>query len=250
MPSRRVLLYLPAYNSARTLERTLAEVPRGAADDVLLVDDGSRDGTADLARRLGARVIAHPRNLGYGASQKTAYREALRGGYGAVAMLHPDAQHDGRLLPYLVGPVRDGIYDVMLGSRIRTRAEALAGGMPLHKYLANRILTLAQNVALGQNLSEWHSGYRVYSRRFLEAAPFDGNSDGFLFDTEMLLQAVMLEFRVGEIPAPVRYGNGSSSIGTGAAAIYALGTLARVASCLAHRAGVRRSTLWLPAGEP
>jgi len=242
-----VLLYLPAYNAARTLERTLSEIPPGAVDDILLVDDGSTDGTAAVAERLGLRALRHPRNLGYGASQKSAYREALRAGAGVVVMLHPDAQHDGRLLPYLIGPVREGIYDVMLGSRIRARAEALAGGMPLHKYLANRALTLVENVVLGQNFSEWHTGYRVYARRFLETAPFHANSDDFLFDSEMLLQAIMLGFRVGEIPAPVRYGPGSSSIGSGAAARYALGTLAAVASCALHRAGVRRDPRWLPA---
>ncbi len=241
------LLYLPAFNAARTLERTLAEIPAGWARHLLVVDDGSGDGTAELARRLGLAVIAHPRNLGYGASQKTAYREALRRGHDAVVMLHPDAQHDGRLLPYLAGPVLDGIYDVMIGSRIRTRAEALAGGMPLHKYLANRALTLVQNVALGQNLSEWHSGYRVYSRRLLLSARFEHNSDGFLFDSQMLLQAVMLGLRIGEIPAPVRYGRDSSSIGLGAGCAYALGTLAAVGSCLLHRSGLRAETRWTPA---
>lgn len=239
-----VLLYLPAYNAARTLESSLQEIPRGIADAILVVDDASRDGTAEVARRLGLRVVEHSRNRGYGASQKTAYREALELGADCVVMFHPDTQHDGRLLPYLVGPVLDGIYDVMLGSRIRSRAEALGGGMPPGKYLANRALTLAQNVTMGQNLSEWHTGYRVYSRSFLEAASFESNSDDFLFDSEMLLQAVMLGFRIGEIPAPVRYGPEASSIGRRAAARYALGTLAAVASCLLHRAGVRSDRRW------
>jgi glycosyltransferase involved in cell wall biosynthesis len=239
-----VLLYLPAYNAARTLERSLAEVPSGVADELLVVDDASRDGTAAVARRLGLRVIVHSRNRGYGASQKTAYREALRTGAACVVMFHPDTQHDGRILPYLVGPVLDGLYDVMLGSRIRSRAEALRGGMPPARYLANRALTLVQNVLMGQNLSEWHTGYRVYSRAFLAAAPFELNSDGFLFDSEMLLQAVMLGFRIGEIPTPVRYGPEASSIGGWAAARYALGTLAAVGSCLLHRSGVRSDRRW------
>lgn len=225
-------------------------MPPGLAADLLLVDDGSTDGTPDVARRLGLRLIAHPRSQGYGASQKTAYREALRGGYEAVVMLHPDAQHDGRLLPFLVGPVLEGIYDVMVGSRIRTRPEALAGGMPLAKYLANRALTLVENVAMGQNLSEWHSGYRAYSRRFLLSVPFEENSDGFLFDSEMLLQAVRLGFRVGEIPVPVRYGPECSSIPLAAATRYALGTLAAVASCLLHRAGLRCDPRWEPGCRP
>ncbi|MEE9217954.1 MAG: glycosyltransferase family 2 protein [Acidobacteriota bacterium] len=239
-----VLLYLPAYNAARTLERTLSEIPSGLADELLLVDDGSGDDTAALALRWGLKVLRHSRNLGYGASQKSAYREALRRGFEVVVMLHPDTQHDGRLLPYLVGPVREGIYDVMLGSRIRTRAEALSGGMPLKKYLANRSLTLVQNLVMGQNLSEWHTGFRAYHRRVLQAVFFERNSDNFVFDTEMLLQAVMLGFRVGEIPIPVRYGLGASSIGAAAAARYALGTLGALGSCLLHRAGLRRDPRW------
>ena len=243
----RTLLYLPAFNAAPTLERSLNEVPPGAVDEVLLVDDGSRDGTADLARRLGLRVITHSRNLGYGANQKTAYREALKREYGLVAMLHPDLQHDGRLLPSLIGPVREGTCDLVLGTRIRTCAEAIAGGMPLYKYAANRTLSLVQNFALGTRISEWHTGYRVYSRRFLQRVPFELNSDGFLFDSEMLLQAVMLGFRIGEVPVPVRYGPGCSSIALRPASRYALGTLAAVGSCLTHRAGLRTDRRWLPA---
>jgi len=240
----RALLYLPAFNAAGTLERTLKAVPPGVVDDVLLVDDGSRDETVSVARRLGLGVIAHLHNRGYGASQKTAYRATLRGGYDLVVMLHPDAQHDGRLLPHLVGPVREGIFDLMLGSRIRTRSEALAGGMPLYKYVSNCLLTRVQNAALGQNFSEWHTWFRVYHRRFLEAVDFERNSDDFAFDTEMLLQAVTLGFRVGETPVPVSYGPGSSSIRPAAALRYALSSLAAVGSCVLHRHGLRRDPRW------
>lgn len=242
----RTLLYLPAYNAARTLECTLTGVTPGEVDEVLLVDDGSHDETVAVARRLGLRVIAHGKNQGYGASQKTAYRAALRAGFDQVVMLHPDMQHDARLLPYLLGPVREGIYDIMLGSRIRTRAEALAGGMPLYKYFSNRVLTRVQNIATGQNFSEWHTGFRVYHRRVLEAVPFEQNSDDFAFDSEMLLQAVTFGFRVGEIPVPVRYGPGSSSIRPAAAVRYALATLAALGSCLLHRCGIRHHPRWRP----
>ncbi len=244
----RTLLYLPAYNAARTLERTLSGVTPGEVDEVLLVDDGSHDETLSVARRFGLRIIAHAKNQGYGASQKTAYRAALSGGFDQVVMLHPDTQHDARLLPYLLGPVQEDIYDIMLGSRIRTRTEALAGGMPLYKYISNRVLTLVQNVATGQNFSEWHTGFRVYHRRVLEAVPFEQNSDDFAFDSEMLLQAVTFGFRVGEIPVPVRYGPGASSIRPAAAARYALATLAALGSCFLHRCGINHDPRWRPAG--
>ena len=245
----RVLLYLPAYNAARTLEAALQEVPAGAAAEILLVDDGSRDGTPNLARRLGLRVIVHSVNRGYGASQKTAYREFLKSHADIVVMLHPDGQHDGSLVPRLTAPLAEGRCDVMLAARSGSRGEARAGGMPLYKYLANRALSGAQNICLGQSFSEWHTGCRAYTRRFIEAAPFERNSDGFLFDSEILLQAVMLGCRMGEIQMPIRYGPLASSISLLPSLGYAVGTMAAVGSCLLHRAGWRRDERWVAAAR-
>jgi len=169
----RVIVVMPAYNAALTVERTVRDIPPGVADEVILVDDASRDRTVDIARALGLTVIEHERNLGYGGNQKTCYRAALERGADIVIMLHPDYQYDSRAIPYIVGFVRLGICDLMLGSRIRTRREALEGGMPLLKYLMNRVLTLCMNVVLGQNLGDCHSGFRVYRREVLETIPVD-----------------------------------------------------------------------------
>ena len=172
----RVIVVMPAYNAALTVERTVRDIPPGVADEVILVDDASRDRTVDIARALGLTVIEHERNLGYGGNQKTCYRAALERGADIVIMLHPDYQYDSRAIPYIVGFVRLGICDLMLGSRIRTRREALEGGMPLLKYLMNRVLTLCMNVVLGQNLGDCHSGFRVYRREVLETIPLPGTN--------------------------------------------------------------------------
>jgi glycosyltransferase involved in cell wall biosynthesis len=235
-----VLVVMPAYNAARTLARTLADIPPGSVDEVLLVDDASRDDTVAVAEGLGLRVIRHPENRGYGANQKTCYAAALATDADVVVMIHPDYQYDSRVIPHAVGFLRLGICDVVVGSRIRTRREALDGGMPWWKYLANRVLTTLENVALGQNLGDFHSGFRAYRRQVLETVPFDRNSDDFVFDTQFLVQCVHFGFRVGDVPVPVRYFDEASSIDFRRSVRYGLGTLGAVGGFWLHRLGVRR----------
>lgn len=245
----RLVVVMPAYNAEATLERTVRDLPPGVAAEVLLVDDGSRDRTVAIAEALGLTVLRHPRNLGYGANQKTCYRAALARGAEVVAMVHPDYQYDVRLLPYLAGFLELGVCDVLLGCRIRSRAEALAGGMPLWKYLANRGLTLVENLVLGQNLGECHSGLRLFRREVLETIPFEANSDDFVFDSQILAQAAYFGFRIADAPVPVRYFPEASSIDFGRSVVYGLGTLAVLGRYLAHRSGLVRSRLFLPASR-
>ena len=209
---QKVIVVLPAYNAAKTLERTVADIPRDIVDEIILVDDGSNDETIFLAKSLGLVVIKHEINKGYGANQKTCYRAALERGADIVVMLHPDYQYDPKLIKYFVGLIQENYFDIMLGSRIRSRREALAGGMPLYKYYANRFLTLVENLASGQNLSEWHTGMRAYTREVLEHIDFALNSDDFVFDSQILFQAVEKKYRIGELPVPVRYFPEASSI--------------------------------------
>jgi len=203
---------MPAYNAATTLERTLSDIPSGTVDEVILVDDCSRDNTADLARTLGLTVFVHERNRGYGGNQKTCYRRALDSGAEYVVMIHPDYQYDSRVIGVAVEILKLGICDVVLGSRIRTRKEALDGGMPGWKYIANRLLTITENVALGQNLGDFHSGFRAYRREVLETIPFENNTDDFAFDSQFLAQTVYFGFKLGDVPVPVRYFDEASSI--------------------------------------
>lgn len=234
----KVVLVMPAYNAADTLRRTWADIPDGYVDEHILVDDASRDDTVAIARSLGIRVLEHVRNRGYGGNQKTCYREALDRGADIVIMLHPDYQYDPRLVPMMVLPLQLGILDVMLGSRVRTRQECLESGMPLYKYLGNRLLTLVENVALGQNMGEFHSGFRAYRREVLERLPFERFSDDFVFDSQFLVSAVDAGFRLGEIPVPVRYMPEASSIGLRRSVRYGLGTLGAVGQYLLKRAGL------------
>ena len=246
----KVIVVMPAYNAATTVEPTVAEIPPGLADEIILVDDASRDDTAAIGRRLGLTVIVHPENRGYGGNQKTCYRAALERGADYVIMIHPDHQYDGRLAGHLLGFLTSGVVDVMLGSRIRTRREALAGGMPLYKYLANRVLTILENIALGQNLTEFHSGYRFYTRRVLETIPWQRNADDFVFDSQFLVQAVHFGFRLADAPVPTRYMPEASSINWRRSIVYGLGTLWTVAEFWLHRLGLRRSPLFSPAPPP
>jgi glycosyltransferase involved in cell wall biosynthesis len=221
---KRVVVVLPAYNAARTLERTVADLPRDVVDEILLVDDASHDDTVAVARRLGLRTFVHPKNLGYGGNQKTCYREALALGADIVVMVHPDYQYDPRLVTPMASMIAADVYDVVLGSRIIGNG-ALRGGMPVYKYVSNRLLTAVQNLLLGEKLSEYHTGYRAYARRVLETLPFEHSSDDFLFDNQVLVQLFWFGFRVGEVSCPTRYQPESSSIGVRRSCVYGVGVL-------------------------
>ena len=201
---KRVCVVLPAYNAERTLERTVEEIPRDIVDDVILVDDASADHTVELSRRLGLHTVVHPRNLGYGGNQKTCYREALARDADVVVMLHPDYQYTPKLLTALASLVAIGQYDAVLGSRILSES-AHKRGMPFYKYVSNRLLTLVQNVLLRSKLSEFHTGYRAFSRELLETLPLEENSDDFVFDNQMLAQAIFFGYRIGEVSCPAKY---------------------------------------------
>ncbi|MFH1178338.1 MAG: glycosyltransferase family 2 protein [bacterium] len=220
----KVVVVLPAYNAAKTLEKTVADIPKNIVDEIILVDDGSSDETSRLAQSLGLIVITHEKNKGYGANQKTCYRAALSRGADIIVMLHPDYQYDPKLIKYFIGLIQENYFDVMLGSRIRSRKETLAGGMPIYKYYANRFLTLIENLASGQNLSEWHTGMRAYTREVLENLDFKNNSDDFVFDTQILFRAIEKNYRIGEIPVPVRYFPEASSINFSRSMKYGLET--------------------------
>jgi len=222
---KKIIIVMPAYNATETLEKTYNDIPQGIVDEIILVDDASSDRTVEIAKKLGLTVIVHSDNRGYGANQKTCYDEALKRNPDIVVMIHPDYQYDSRLIPYIVGFLEKGICDVILGSRIRTRSEALKCGMPKYKYISNRILTFIENVVLGQNVSDFHSGYRAYTRKVLETIPYHNNSDDFVFDTEFLVQAVYFGFRIGDVPVPVRYFDEASSINFSNSIIYGTKTL-------------------------
>src|SRR5262245_44050855 len=248
-PARRsgkVIAVMPAYNAERTLAATLADMPPGCVDEIILVDDGSTDHTVEIAREIGLTVLVHPQNRGYGGNQKTCYAEALKRGADIVVMIHPDYQYDSRVIPHAVGLIELDICDVVLGSRIRSRAEAFKGGMPAYKYIANRFLTAFENVALGQNLGDFHSGFRVYRRQVLERIPYEENSDDFVFDTQLLVQAVRLGFRLGDVPVPVRYFDAASSISFRRSLRYGLLTLGVVGQYWLDRLGLVRSPRFAP----
>ncbi|MFV0442704.1 MAG: glycosyltransferase family 2 protein [Planctomycetaceae bacterium] len=235
---------MPAYNAAATLERTLADIPHNCVDEVILVDDCSKDNTVELARSLGLTVIAHEQNLGYGGNQKTCYTRALESDADYVVMIHPDYQYDARMIPAAIETMRLGICDVVLGNRIRTRWEALEGGMPAWKYIANRGLTTLENVALGQNLGDFHSGFRAYSRKVLETIPWQNNSNDFVFDTQFLAQAVYFGFKVGDIPVPVRYFDEASSINFRRSVTYGCRTLWTMAQYWFERMHLTRNPIF------
>lgn len=220
----RVIVTMPAYNAAKTLLRTFEDIPKGLVHEVILVDDCSQDDTAETALSIGIKVIRHPHNVGYGGNQKTCYLEALRDGADVVIMLHPDYQYDPRKIPEIIAPILEGKADIVLGSRL-LNGGALRGGMPMYKYISNRFLTTVQNLVLGTHLSEFHTGYRAYSRRFLERVPFLRNSLAFVFDAEILCQAVYFGFNIDEIAVETRYFAEASSINFWNSVKYGLGVL-------------------------
>jgi len=216
---------MPAYNAAKTLEKTVAEIPREIVDEILLVDDASSDETVKLADRLDLTVFLHEKNFGYGRNQKTCYREALRREADIVVMVHPDYQYSPHLIVPMAGMIAYGEYDAVIASRILGRG-ALAGGMPFYKYVANRVLTLVQNLLMSYKLSEYHTGFRAFSRKVLETLPLEENSDDFVFDNQMLAQVIHFQFRLGEISSPTRYFAEASSINFTRSVRYGLGVLA------------------------
>ena len=232
---------MPAHNAARTLEQTYDAIPKEWVDEIILVDDSSTDETLQIARRLPVHTIWHPHNVGYGGNQKTCYLEALQRDADAVVMLHPDGQYEPTLIPQLVAPILTDRADLVLGSRLAIPGAWREGGMPVHKYLANRGLTAIENRVLHTRLSEMHTGYRAYSRRLLLGIPFLRNSLDFSFDSEVLMQAVHFGYRIAEVPARSRYHDDASSISLRPASVYAVKTLGVAGRLLLHRAGIVRS---------
>lgn len=230
---------MPAYNAEKTLEKTYRDIPKDAAQEVIVVDDDSRDATVKVAKKLGIPVLVHEKNLGYGGNQKTCYREALSRGGEIIVMIHPDYQYDATLTSDLIKPIQEGRFDIMLGSRIRTRKESLEGGMPLYKYISNRFLTVLENIFLGLNLSEYHTGFRAFDRKVLENLPLKNFSNDFVFDQEILVSAHAGGFRMGEIPVPVRYFPEASSINFFRSSIYGLMIIRLLLLYLLYTLGIK-----------
>jgi glycosyltransferase involved in cell wall biosynthesis len=243
LSGKRIVVVMPAYHAGRTLEATWRDLPHDIVDEVIVVDDASDDDTVSVARALGLEVILHPQNMGYGANQKTCYMEALTRGADIVVMVHPDYQYEPRLVTAMAGMIASGVYDTVIGSRI-LGGGALRGGMPVWKYVANRMLTLFENLLLGAKLSEYHSGYRAYSRGLLDAVPWQRNSDDFVFDNEILAQAIVGGFRIGEISVPTRYFAQASSINFPRSVRYGLGVVSTTILALLARLGLYRHRLF------
>lgn len=245
---KKLIVVMPAYNAEKTLRQTYAELPHEYVDEVILVDDASRDSTTIVAHDLGITTIVHAENRGYGANQKTCYREALKLGADIVVMVHPDYQYSPRLVTAMASMITSGHYDVVLGSRILCGG-TWQGEMPLYKYIANRFLTLVENLMLGIKLSEFHTGYRAFNREVLLALPLEENSDDFVFDNEMLAQAVYLGFRIGEISCPTRYFDDASSITFKRSVSYGFGVLATSGKFVLQKLGLARYALFSSNGR-
>lgn len=244
---KRVAVVMPAYNAEKTLEMTVRELT-DIVDIRILVDDSSKDQTASLSRQLGVQTYIHDKNYGYGRNQQTCYREALAAGADIVVMVHPDYQYTPLLVPAMAGMIGSGVYDMVLASRI-LGGGALKGGMPGYKYVSNRLLTAFQNLFLGVKLSEYHTGFRAFSKELLEALPLLENSDDFVFDNQMIAQAVMFGFRIGEISCPTKYFKEASSINFKRSVEYGLGVVSTTASFVAHKRGLRHIPRFDPAGR-
>lgn len=245
---KKLIVVMPAYNAEKTLRQTHRELPHEYVDEVILVDDASSDRTAEVASELGIRTIIHRENKGYGANQKTCYHEALHHGADIVVMVHPDYQYSPRLVTAMASMIASEQYDVVLGSRI-LGGQALKGGMPLYKYIANRLLTFVENLIVGAKLSEYHSGFRAFSRGVLGGLPLEENDDDFVSDNEMLVHAVYFGFRIGEISCPTRYFEDASSINFSRSVKYGMGVLATSVKFLLQKTGIRSFPLFSTAGE-
>lgn len=240
----KVVVVMPAYNAAKTLKKTYDDITPGIVSKIILVDDGSHDKTVEKAKKLGIETFVHPQNRGYGGNQKTCYTMALNEDADIVVMIHPDYQYDSSLTGDMVKPIIDGRFDIMLGSRIRTREEALEGGMPIWKYFSNRLLTILQNIILGQNLSEYHTGFRAFNKKVLKKLPFHKFSDDFVFDQDILISAVREKFRIGEIPVPVRYFPEASSINFARSVKYGIGILYGLTLYILDQFGIYKSKIF------
>jgi glycosyltransferase involved in cell wall biosynthesis len=248
LDGKKIIVVMPAYNAEVTLEQTYRDIPQGLVDEVLVVDDCSRDNTSAVAQRLGLPVFVHEKNLGYGGNQKTCYQEALKKGADIVIMLHPDYQYPPKLINAMAALVGSGMFDMVLGSRI-LGGMARKGGMPLYKYICNRILTFIENVLLGQKLSEYHTGYRAFSRDLLLKLPILENSDDFVFDNEMLAQAVYFGCRIGEITSPAKYTKDSSSISFCRSVVYGFGVFGTIGKFLLQRMSLAKFSIFDPYGR-
>ncbi len=235
---KKVVVVMPAYNAELTLEKTVRDIPDGSVDEMIVCDDCSTDKTVQIARDLGLKLLVHQENRGYGANQKTCYDAVLETDADIIVMIHPDYQYDPQVIPFAAGFIALGICDVVIGSRVRTRRETLEGGMPIYKYISNRFLTTVENIGFGQNLGDFHSGFRAYRREVLEKVDYHRNSDDFIFDTEFLAQAVFHGFRIGDIPVPTRYSFESSSINFPRSLKYGLGCILVVIKFLLQKTGL------------
>jgi glycosyltransferase involved in cell wall biosynthesis len=248
LKDKHIVVVMPAYNAERTLKKTYEEIPHDIVDHVILVDDQSQDSTADIARSLGIHTIVHSRNRGYGGNQKTCYREAVKLGADIVIMVHPDYQYTPKLITAMASLIAEGLFDCVLGSRI-LGVGAVRGGMPRYKFVANRVLTLIQNLLLRYKLSEYHTGYRAFSRRVLETLPLEENEDDFVFDNQMLSQIIYAGYDIAEVTCPTRYMEDSSSISFPRAVRYGLGVLRTSLAFRLHRLGLRNDHLFTPIDD-
>lgn len=235
---------MPAYNAAKTIKKTYGDIPKDLNAEVIVVDDASGDKTVKIAQKMGLKTFVHPNNLGYGGNQKTCYWEALKMKPDIVVMIHPDYQYDATLTKELIRPIIDERFDIMLGSRIRTRKEVFKGGMPWWKYFGNRFLTMAENLITGLNLSEYHTGFRAYSKKVLKRIPFQRFSNSFVFDQEILISAVSFDFKIGEIPVPVRYFPEASSANFSSSVRYGLETLKVLFFFVLYQAGIYKARIF------
>jgi glycosyltransferase involved in cell wall biosynthesis len=245
---KKLIVIMPAYNAGNTVRRTYSELPHEYVDEVILVDDASKDSTSKVSQELGIGTIIHAENVGYGGNQKTCYREAIRHGADIIVMVHPDYQYSPRLVTAMASMIASGHYDVVLGSRI-LGGTALKGGMPLYKYIANRFLTLIDNMVLGVKLSEYHTGFRAFTREVLETLPLNENSDDFVFDNEMLVQAVFFGFKIGELSCPTRYFKEASSINFRRSVKYGFGVIATLMKYILSRLSLKRFAIFSSKGR-
>ena len=240
---KKIVVVMPAYNAEKTLKKTHDEVPMDVVDSVIVIDDYSTDRTVEIARELGLDLFVHDRNKGYGANQKTCYKLALEKGADIVIMLHPDYQYPPKLIPAMASLISLDVFDVVLGTRVLD-GMALKGGMPIFKYIFNKILTFAENIMMCRNLSEYHTGYRAFSREVLESMPIMENSDDFVFDNQILAQAIYFGYRIGEITSPSQYTNESSSIGFGRSVVYSFGVMATSVKFLMQKWNLRKFSMF------